>query len=185
MMHAQWLPHPIHYDGSQLRAHWIYEQTGLVGDSIVAFVGGARVEAAHMVDLEDRARQAWIASEQMLHVIIEHFQFALTPTVMLQHLFVALVADALRARVPDCVVRRCGNDLFDGEAKLSVSVATASPVSTLIHFGINLLSVNTPVVTRGLAEYGIEPRPFAAELLRAYPQEVAAILHARAKVKSV
>lgn len=184
-VHQRWLSQPIHYDGAQLRSHWIYDQTGLVGDAIVAFIGGARVDAAHMVDLEDRQQQAWIFSEQMLHVLVEHFHFDLTQTITLQHVFVALTADAVRAHAPGSCVRRSGNDLFDGDAKLSVSIATASPVSTLIHFGINILSANTPVTTKGLADYPIDPHAFAVQLMQTYAKEVAHIHHARAKVWAV
>ncbi len=185
MMHTQWLPQLIHYDGSQLRSHWIYDQTQLVGDAIVAFVGGARVDDAHMVDLEDRTKQAWIFSERMLHYVIEHFGFDLTQTIALQHLLTAIVADVLRVQHPQLALRRTGNDLFDGDAKLSVSIATATPVSTVIHFGINILSTNTPVTTKGLADYGIDPQPFAERIMQAYATEVARILHARAKVRAV
>lgn len=184
-LHQRWLPQLIHYDGAQLRSHWIYDQTGLVGDAIVAFVGGARVDVTHMVDLEDRTTQSWIYSEQMLHIIVEHFHCDLTQTITLQHLLVASAADAVRSLAPGAGVRRSGNDLFDGEAKLSVSIATASPVSTLIHFGINILSANTPVTTKGLADYRIDPRAFAVQLLQTYTDEIAHIWHARAKVRSV
>lgn len=184
-MHQRWLPQSMHYDGAQLRSHWIFDQTGLVGDAIVAFIGGARVEATHMVDLEDRRQQAWIFSEQMLHFIVEHFHYDLTRTILLQHLLVASAADAVRTFVPGSSVRRSGNDLFDGDAKLSVSIATASPVSTLIHCGINILSTNTPVTTKGLADYRIDPHTFAVQLMQTYTDEVTHIHHARAKVRAV
>lgn len=185
LIHTRVLPSPIHYDGSQLRAHWIFDQTGVVGDAIVAFVGGAGVQAAHMVDLEDRAASAWIHSEQMLHLIAEHFTQSLTATICLQRLLVAIVAEELRVMRPQLQVVRCGNDLFDGDAKLSVSIATASPVSTLIHFGINIRSDNTPVRTRGLRDYDIDPHRFADRVLAGYALDVAGVAHARAKVRAV
>lgn len=184
-IHTSILTSPVHYDGSQLRSHWIFDQTGVVGDAAVAFVGGASVQAAHMVDLEDRAAAAWIHSEQMLHVIAEHFAQSLTATISLQRLLVAIAAEELRNAAPHASITRRGNDLFEGDAKLSVSIATASPVSTLIHFGLNIRSDNTPVRTRGLRDYDIDPHRFAGRLLARYVEEVAGIAHARAKVRAV
>ncbi|MBI2346914.1 MAG: DUF366 family protein, partial [Deltaproteobacteria bacterium] len=78
-----------------------------------------------------------------------------------------------------------GNDLFEGTAKLSVSIATASPISTLMHTGINILSTNTPVMTKGLHDYGIDPAPFATKVMARYAEEIAGVVHARAKVRGV
>jgi hypothetical protein len=55
-------------------------------------------------------------------------------------------------------------------------------VSALIHAGINISSRNTPVPTRGLADYGIEPRAFAEEILAAYAAECESAWRARCKV---
>jgi hypothetical protein len=80
-------------------------------------------------------------------------------------------------------VRR-GSDLYDGTRKLTVSIASASPVSTLIHAGINVSSRNTPVPTTGLDDYGIPAREFAEEVLAAYVSDCASALRARCKVRA-
>jgi hypothetical protein len=69
--------------------------------------------------------------------------------------------------------------------KLSVSIATASPVSTLIHTGFNIETEGTPVPTAGLAEQGVDIPAFAAEVLRRYAAEVQDIWLARCKVRAV
>ena len=52
-MQTQFIDQPIDYDGTQLRSHWIYETTGHLGESLVAFSGGCDVSIEHLVDLED------------------------------------------------------------------------------------------------------------------------------------
>ena len=100
-----------------------------------------------------------------------------------QQLFIAIMAESLNLRLGEPRVRRSGSDLYDGTEKLTVSIATVSPVSALIHAGINVISRNTPVPTRGLADYGIEPQPFAEEVLDAYAADCAAAHKARCKVR--
>ncbi|MBI1879344.1 MAG: DUF366 family protein [Chloroflexi bacterium] len=69
--------------------------------------------------------------------------------------------------------------------KLSVSIATASPTSTLIHTGFNIETEGTPVPAVGLAELDVDVPAFAAELLRRYAAEVHDIWLARCKVRAV
>lgn len=185
MCHTRWLPDRLVYDGSQLRSHWIFDQTGLVGDALVAFIGAADVQARHMVDLEDAAARAWIHSDSMCHFIAEHFDHDLTVAILRQRLLVAICSEEFRTARPEAIVVRRGNDLFEGTAKLSVSIATASPISTLMHTGINILSTNTPVMTKGLHDYGIDPAPFATKVMARYAEEIAGVVHARAKVRGV
>ena len=92
------------------------------------------------------------------------------------------MAERLNRRLGGPQVRRDGADLYDGSHKLTVSVASVSPVSALIHAGINISSHNTPVPTRGLADYGIEAREFAEDLLAAYSEECASAYRSRCKV---
>jgi uncharacterized protein len=184
-MKAHFISDLIDYDGSQLRSFWIDEQTHMAGDGIVAFVGAAHVGEKHMVDLEDRANGAWIHSDRMLHFIIEHCQYNLAMAIAMQRLFVSIVAEEIRAQAPAATIVRSGNDLHDGSAKLSVSVATTSPRSSLIHLGINILHSNTPVQTKGLADYGIEPEAFGRSLMERYIHEVTGVHHASTKVRQV
>lgn len=184
-MQTRWIPEPIDYDGAQLRAHWIYDQAQIVDDAMVAFQGAADVGPRHMVDLEDRAAKAWIHSDRMLHFLVEYFDTDLTRMILRQRLLVAIIGEELRMARPEVLVVRRGNDLYEGMAKLSVSIATASPISCLIHTGINISSANTPVLTKGLEDYGIAPAPFASKIMARYAEEMAGIRHARAKVRGV
>lgn len=182
-MKTMWIEKTICYDGTQLSSHWIYEQTGILDDAIVAFAGPADVPLAHMVDIEDVRRQAPIFSRSMVHFITEHFDADLPLAIARQRLQVAIAEEAIRRAAPE--VERRGDDLFVGEKKLSVSIATASPVSTLIHFALNIESEGTPVPTMGLREMGIDPRGLCETLLARYAEEIAEMERARAKVRAV
>ncbi len=181
--------HPITYDGHQLAPHWLYRQFDLLGDAIVAFVGPCRVDLSEMVDLEDVKAQAPIYSPLMLHCLAEFFHTDLELTVYRQRLLI-ITAKELLEELTSQPVQRKGDDLYlprpDGTlGKLSVSIATASPTSTLIHTGFNIETEGTPISTIGLAELEVDVDPFATELLRRYAAEVEDIWLARCKVRAV
>ena len=173
----------IAYTGEQLHSHWAYRNFDMLGDSAVAFIGPCDVQPGFMKDVEDLKAGARIYSEEMLHFIIEHFDVDLDRAVLRQRLLMALMAEALNMRLGRPAVVRKGSDLYDGDAKLTVSIASVSPVSALVHAGINISSRNTPVKTRGLADYGIAPREFAEEILAGYARECASAHKARCKVR--
>jgi hypothetical protein len=179
----------ITYDGRQLGPHWLYRRFDVLGDAIAAFVGPCRVELTEMVDLEDVKAAAPIYSPLMLHCIAEFFHTDLELAVYRQRLFIVTAKELLEEATGRRVQRR-GDDLYltrpDGTpGKLSVSIATASPTSTLIHTGFNIETEGTPVPTVGLAELGVEVATFAPELLRRYAAEVQDIWLARCKVRAV
>lgn len=176
---------PIDYDGGQLVSHWIFGQTGRHGDAVAAFIGGCNVKAEYMVDLVDRAASCRIFSEKMLHFIAEHFDHDLEKMILWQRLFVAIINEELRTLKGATPFTRRGDDIYDGDAKVNVSIATASPVSTLMHIGVNITSKNTPVKTKGLADYGIDTKTFAEEVMKRYNAEVEGVREARTKVKWV
>ena len=154
------------------------------GDSIVAFTGPCRVELTEMVDQEDVRAGAAIFSELMLHFIVEHFDLDLEKTVTRQRLLIAIIKDTI-TELSGPGLRRQGDDLYLDERKLSVSIATLSPVSTVIHTGLNLSSRNTPVPTVSLPELGIDPRQLGELVLQRYQQEINSIRLARCKVRGV
>jgi hypothetical protein len=179
----------ITYDGRQLAPHWIYRQHDLMGDAAVAFVGPCQVDLGEMVDIEDVKNVAPIYSPLMLHVIAEFFGGDLHQTVYRQRLLIVTAKELLET-LTDRPVTRKGDDLYlpraDGNpGKLSVSIATASATSTLIHTGLNIQTEGTPVATVGLAELGVGVAAFATELLQRYSDEVEDIWLARCKVRAV
>ncbi len=181
---TQWLPKDLAYGGDALSPLWAYRTLGLQGPSAVAFAGPCRVPLEGLVDQEDVRRRAPIASLRMLHLIAEDFGSDLEGGIWRQRLLTAIALDLLRAFPKARKVVRDGDDLYEGKAKLSVSIATVTPVSTKIHFGINILSKGTPVKTKGLADYGIPTAPFAKRLLAAYAREWKEVQAARFKVRA-
>lgn len=184
-MQIKWVEQTIKYDGSQLTPHWIYKTFGLLGDTLVSFRGGCHVPLDKMVDQVDVKENKPIWSEEMLHFIGEFFETDLTKTILLQRLLVSLAQQEIIFRSKKQMIVRGGNDLYDGDAKLSVAIATSSPISTLLHFGVNISSRGTPVKTKGLADYGIEVEPFARALLESFRDEVQSLRVARSKVRPV
>lgn len=177
----------ITYDGTQLSSLWAFRSFGLQGDSIVSFQGPCRVNIAEMVDLEDVKNNAPIYSEKMLHFIIEHFDLDLEKTIVRQRLFIAIIKDAVQQHTGS-VLRRDGDDLFYNEKKLSVSIATLTPVSTMIHTALNVITDNVPVPAVGLADLGLEIDKIpalGAAICGLYAEECSDILMARCKVRGV
>lgn len=182
-MESRFIAELITYAGKELRSHWIYEKTGLLDDAIVAFRGPARVGTEDLVDLKDKKKGAFIYSEDMLHFLVEHFDLDLEKAILRQRLLVGILKDELRRT--RSIIEQRGDDLYDGPKKLSISIATLSGVSSLIHVGINISSKGTPVQTKGLADYGVDPEVFGQVVLARYCQEIEAIRLARCKVKGV
>jgi len=186
-MQFKFIDKQIDYDGKQLRSHWIYEQLNILGNAIVCFIGKADVKIDNMVDLQDVKDDAFIYSEKMLHFIIEHFNFTLKETILSQRLFICIIQNTLNKILGGNCIERKGDDLFYNNKKLSVSIATISNVSGLIHVGINIESRNAPVNAAGLlSEININNiNDLAMELLQSYTIEHEQIRHASYKVRSV
>lgn len=176
------------YDGSQLRSLFGYLDHQVAGDSAIAWIGACSIPFAHMVDGEDVLAKATIAGDRMVHFIIEKFHAPLIAGVAIQRLFASIVLDLLRESVaPDVAsrLRREGDDLYLDEGKLSISIATVSPVSTLIHFAINCINAGTPVKTAALEDLAIEPELFIREALKRLEREIDGIDAATVKVRWV
>lgn len=184
-IHRHWEGREIPYTGTELRSHWIMDTCGLRGDAIVAFQGPCDVPLDHMVDLVDVAAGESIRSALMLHFIVEHFGLSLDEAVLRQRLLVAEACDVLRSVNGMENLRRHGDDLYLDGRKLSVSIATVSPVSALIHLGMNVDPTGAPVVAVGLAEFGVNPVDFAERLMAAYVTELSEVREACCKVRPV
>ena len=103
-----------------------------------------------------------------------------------QRIFISLIQHELQETLPEgnMVVRK-GDDLYLEHYKLTVSIATLSPVSVLMHTGINISSRNTPVPTMGLDDFKLNPVAFARSVMNRYAEEVEGVKWARSKVVGV
>lgn len=181
------LGEPLKYTGRELRPHWGLEQTKIYGSLLTAFIGPCEVPTGDLVDMEDRLAGDMIRSASMLHVIGEFFDASLEAGVLYQRLFMVWAERLLRQE--GLSVERAGDDLFVEElGKLSVSIATVSPVSVLIHWGFNIDPAGAPVKAAGLQTLGwknSEVLAFAKKLLSHYIAELEDMRIAQCKVRSV
>ncbi len=175
------------YDGSQLASLKNYLEHGLLGDSIVAWIGPCNVKLDHMVDGEDLLQNAEIRGDRMLHFRVELFDgCTLLSAVSLQRLLATIVRDQIESLIgATSGLRRDGDDLFLGPAKLSISIATLSPVSALIHFAVNITNDGTPVKTCSLGDLKVDGKELSLNVMKAFCAEVESIREATRKVKWV
>ena len=184
-MKTKLIEEEIKYIGSQLAPHWIYKNFKLQGDAIVAFIGECEVKLTEMVDIEDVINNEPIYSKLMLSFITEQFGVELVEGVFRQRLLICIIKELLEEH--GVFVVRNGDDLMINNRKLSVSIATKSTTSILIHTGLNILSEGAPVKAAGLtSELGIEDvREFALEVMKRYSEEIEDIKLASTKVRGV
>lgn len=183
-MHSFFYDKVLKYTGEQLKSHFAYRLFNCQGDSIVSFMGPCDVSSEHMIDLEDVKQNKAIFSENMLHFIVEHFHDDLTRVIAFQRLLIDLIRQEICESKEGLYLTRNGDDLYEETHKLTISIATCSAVSSLIHTGINISSKNTPVPTKGLKDYGLNPQAIATGVMNRYKAEIESIRQARCKVRS-
>lgn len=175
----------IKYEGWQLSPHWIYKNFKIQGDAIVGFKGECEVKLTEMVDIEDVINNEPIYSKSMLSFITEQFNVNLVEGVFRQRLLICVIKEALERR--GIKVRRNGDDLFVNDKKLTVSIATKSLTSILIHTGVNIDSTGAPVAACGLENdlRITDIDEFAKEVMKMYSEEIDDIIMASTKVRGV
>ena len=174
----------IKYIGSQLAPHWIYKNFHIQGDAIVAFIGEVDVKLDEMVDIEDVINNEPIYSKKMLNFIIENFNSSLEQMVWIQRLFISIIKEVIEEY--GIIVKRDGDDLFFDNRKLSVSIATKSITSCLIHTALNIIKEGAPISASDLSEIGIvDIREFAQKIMQKFSNEAQSIKMATYKVRGV
>ncbi len=186
-MKTKWLKQNVKYDGTQLRSLYAYLEHKILGDSMVAWAGACDVSFDHMVDGEDLLDKSVIRGSNMVHFIVEVFDRELMSGVLLQRLFASIVRDVLYELSPlkSLEILRIGDDLYWKNKKLSISIATSSPVSTLVHFAVNISAKGTPVDAGGLEDLKVETQAFAEKCLNTFKEEYESSLEATRKVRPV
>jgi uncharacterized protein len=181
------LKDPIKYDGSQIAPLWAYNM-GIKGDSLVIFHGPMDVTFDNMKDLEDEKAGKTITGDDLVHIIVERFN---SPASMrlayyMQRLLIISIKEVLGKNT--IVTTRNGDDLFVGDGKLTVSIASAGVTCEKIHCGINITTKGTPsdVHTAALYDNGIEDwRPIAKEIAQTFIREIDDIEEDIVKTKSL
>lgn len=184
-MKFEFLNHSDLYDGTQMRALKNYLVHGILGNSCVAWVGPCQVSSAEMIDGEDLRAQESICGSKMLHFVFELYDQNLFAGVCLQRLF----ADHVRLGILQltegrCVLERQGDDLYWNQRKLSISIATKTINSVLIHFAVNVSNAGTPVPTCALDDFQVEAKPLFAMVSASFAKEFTSIQEATWKVRT-
>jgi len=177
------------YDGSQLESLWIRKNGGGQGDALVYFEGPCHVTSL-MIDLEDVEAGHHIHGDNMLHFLIEIFDQhpSMELAVTRQRLFAAIVFEVLTAQSQEATsLVREGDDIYlnsgcGHEGKMSVSIATITLQSTLIHFALNITSTGTPeyIETACLNDLGLTVGDIVYPITSAFQDELAGIADASA-----
>ncbi len=184
-MNTKYINETIKYEGHQLSPHWIYKNFNLKGDAITAFCGECEVKLENMVDIEDVINNEPIYSKYMLSFISEQFGITLTEGILRQRLLICTIKELLEKR--GFKITRNGDDLFYEGKKLTVSIASKSVTSVLIHTGINIESDGAPVKAAGLKSdlHTDDIKTFACEVMKNYSEEIEDINFAATKVRGV
>lgn len=178
------------YSGLELRPHFLLTKLGIKGSGLGAFIGPCHVKTEHLVDWEDRLANDWIEARSMVHFLGEFFGASLREGVFFQRLLMATLGEILNESLSQSAnahrwVYRRGDDLFVADRKLSVSIVTASPVSQLLHVGINIDPTGAPVPAIGLNELDINPSQWVPKVLETIANEMDSMEWACAKVRPV
>ncbi len=188
-MQTHFIEKKFAYDGSQLRSLFAYLDHGVLGPSIISWQGACSIPFDHMVDGEDLLAKAVIEGDEMLHFIIEIFDRDLFAGVSLQRLFASICKDYLNPQavmaLGDKGLIRDGDDIFFEDRKLSISIATKSPVSTMVHFAMNVTNKGTPVKTLSLEDLKLDARKTAEDVMNLFRNEYVSIITATQKVRPV
>lgn len=170
---------------TELYGHFALTNFGVAGDAVVAFVGPCDVRTENLVDLEDARAGASIVAARMLHFVVEHFGLPLAEAIWRQRLLAAIVLEEVRRRTPQARLRREGDDVYAGDGKLTVSIATSSPTSAIIHFGVNVDGAGAPVEAADLKGLNVDAEELAAAVMSRYVDEVDRFVEALSKVRGV
>ena len=184
-MKAFFSPESLTYFGPELRPHFILSKWGVEDSALVAFRGPCEVKTDHLVDWEDRLANDFIRAKEMIHFLGEFFGATLKEGIWIQRLLVSEFSNEL-LKLGVSVVRD-GDDLFVKGKKLSVSIVTASPVSILLHLGINVDSEGAPVDATGLKDH-LNPAQITvlvSTLLSRFETEFKSVHRASVKVRPV
>ena len=182
----------VTYDGTQLHSRWSYDEYGLDDDNLVAFLGPAHVRNKDLVDLDDRDAGSFIRAKSMLHFIGEFFDMDLMKGVLLQRLLICIIKESIEdsgdAGKNRLRIAREGDDLYlrsAKEGKLTVSIATCSPVSVMLHSAVNVDPEGAPVKASGLIELNIDPVRLGEIVLERFKEESADVQKACHKVRPI
>ena len=141
------------YDGSQIDPSWAFREFGIYGSSIITWLGPVNITPDNLKDFADVGLE--ITSSKMANFICEFFDqqpVNMRVAYLRQRLLVMIFRELLTEY--GVKTTRSGDDIYVGERKLSISIASVSLSSAKIHFAFNIEDKGTPddVSTIGLLD---------------------------------
>jgi hypothetical protein len=188
MIYTYFHPSELTYSGLELRPHFILSEFNVEGSTLAAFHGPCFVKTDHLVDWEDRLQNDHIKAKKMIHFLGEFFGITLKEGVWIQRLIISHLHSYLLMKGFE--VRRSGDDIYvsigaHADKKLTVSIVTASPVSVLLHLGVNIDAEGAPVDAIGLQDLGVDAKLLTEEVLAWFKTEYESVARACVKVRAV
>jgi hypothetical protein len=196
----------IRYNGDQLKSLFPYSISKVKGDCLVAFFGQMDVRTDHMVDMEDVLQSDYIWSPLAFNMVVEIFHIGIESAVLYQRSLMQIATETLRDFLvyhniasadiklegDDIMVKFLGpkeDDKYGVWKKLSVSIATVSHISGLIHSALNVdVDDKIPVPATGLRDILIESSiivEYCKEVCNRFKDFVHSVKLASVKVKGV
>jgi len=171
----------VPFTGEELKPHWAFLNYDLAGDSIVAFIGPYRASPEWIPDLRQSKKTKEFKTDRMLHLVVEHFGCDLLKTLLYQRLLLGIAKDKLNHRLGGDILQIWGDDICDGNKRVTTCSATANILSGKIHLGINIESGEA----KGLREYDLSPRELGEVIMDQYRLEVFRINQKLSTTRSV
>jgi hypothetical protein len=184
-MAFKFLPEKRALSGDEMLPHWALRNFDMVGDSIVSFVGDFKVPPERWVDISGIMRGGVFPNSEMMHIVVEHFGCALPEAVLRQYVLVSILQEKLlhRIKTNGHNLTRLGDDLFDGDKRLSITAVGSTLVSAKIHIGVFTESPGMGYF--GLTEYGVDPKELAEVVVCQYCAEMRRLAEKAWKVKPI
>lgn len=196
-MRFKFIKEELNFTGEQIRSLFAYDTFNILGDSIVAFIGNCDVSLKEVVDLElARTGKRLFSCPKMLHFIAEHFETDMEKAILRSYLLLDIVKDLINEKVEKNVIKRVGTELFENDSRIGFSLASSSPVSSLIYVGVALVPAEEGK-GRGLEDFlsqrrekgenqtSFDPAAFASEVMERYTKESERIFQLRCRTRWV
>jgi len=184
-MTYRFLPEKRRLTGEEMLPHWALRNFRLAGDTMVSFIGEFKVPPERWIDLNSIMHESSLPDKEMLHFVVEHFGCPLQEAVLRQYVLISILEEKLlhRIKVNGHRLTRLGDDLFDGEKRLSITAAGSTLVSAKIHVGV---FTKTPGIGFfGIEDYGVIPEELAEVVMCQYGAEMRRLAEKAWRVKPI
>jgi len=183
-MKTRFIKEELTFTGEQLHSLFAYDNYNILGDSIIAFIGACDISLKETVDLETQKARKYSYVPKMLHFLCEHFEVDVEKAILRSYLLLDIAKDILNEKLGTNQIKRVFNELYDGESRVAISMATSSPVSSLIYVGVHIVPP-TDIPAKGLEDYQIDPLEFGNLVLERYAKDAERINQMRYRTRWV